>query len=369
MAYPTSQIIVAKVDNVDDVLAIHVNELQTAEVNMTLRYVKNTSGSTVAANDVGYIDEAAEFKLTTTAYLDGVAWGVVIVGGANNADIVVAIGGSKIVVILNGNCSIGDFLYTSTTTKQAQPQTYMRPEVFAVAKTANAGGAGGTCDALLLCNTRYVSAASNIDVHAPAAATDDSDWRTTINGAPAGAVVTYNVALTSGAENTIDPAAANQFGKLRLYNETRSDYALIDDVDIGANTITLTANAPGGWADTDVITTRSQTCTDPAPPPYYFDVDLSAADNTLIPVLARVLELEVAAVDSGAGGGLGYTHPWETYVGAKVKQIRSYGAGIYNFRPVSVPLIQQRFCIKTNASGAGTALVSIRVSGWWMAVP
>lgn len=81
----------------------------------------------------------------------------------------------------------------------------------------------------------------------------------TINGAPSGASVAYNV--TSGTEGAMKPAATNQLAKMRLYNTTRGDYALISDCDTGTNTITLTANAPGTWQNGDTITIQSQTLT------------------------------------------------------------------------------------------------------------
>lgn len=328
--------------------------------------VKNTSGAFASPNDVGYINEAGEYQTTTTEF-DDVAWCVVLVGGGDNSDIFVARRG-RVTITLNGDCSVGDKLYTSTTAGWAQPQSYMRPEMFAIAQTANVGGAGGTCEALLYCHTKYVGRVSATDVLF-LNLTDDSDWRTTINGAPAGAVVTYNVPLTSGNENTIVPTGAAQYGKLRLYNETRVDYALIDSVNIGANTITLTAAAPGAWANTDVITVRSQTSIRPGAPPYMFDVDLSSADNDTIPELARVLEFEVAVRDTAASGNVLYVTTWDVYAAAKIKVCPCYVANQFTYRPLNIPLIQRRFCIALFASGAATESSALRLSGWWEAAP
>lgn len=73
----------------------------------------------------------------------------------------------------------------------------------------------------------------------------------------AGATVTYNV--TSGTEGAMKPSATTHLAKMRLYNTTRGDYALISDVNTATNVITLTATVPAAWAATDVITIASQT--------------------------------------------------------------------------------------------------------------
>lgn len=324
--------------------------------------VKNTSGGAAAANDVGYIDENGEYKTTTTAYAD-VAWCVVVSGGANNADIYVARRG-RVTVALNGNCSAGDYLYTSTTDGQAQPQTYTRPELFAVALTANAGGAGGTCSALLLCHTRYVNVQSAIDVFS-VNPTSSTDFRATINGAPVGATLVYN-APTSGAEDTIDPTANNLYGKIRLYNETRAEYLLIDDVNVGTNTITFTTNVPGTWVNGDTITARSQTVTPGGT--YYYDVDLSSADNTAVPELARAIDLTVIVRDTAVGVDTRF-HPWVAYAAAKIQLATVYLANQDSVQVVAMPLFQRRYCFQVNANGSGSAYHFQRLRGYWIAEP
>jgi len=79
----------------------------------------------------------------------------------------------------------------------------------------------------------------------------------TINGAPSGANVTYNV--TSGTEGAMTVSSSSQIGKMRLYNTTRGNSALISSCNTGTNVITLTANAPANWANGDTITIASQT--------------------------------------------------------------------------------------------------------------
>lgn len=363
-----------KVDGVDDVMAAHVNDMQDAieaielhlQTKGMMTRVRNTSGATVAANDVGYIDEAGEFKTTTTAYLDA-AWCVVISGAANNSDIIVCRQG-RVIIELNGNCSAGDFLYTSTTTGQAQPQSYTRPELFAVAITANTGGAGGTCEALLLTNTTFV-AIWPAEYIARTINSNSYDFVSTIATLPGGAVLTYG-AVTSGDEITIVPAYVNNLAKLRLFNSTRSTYALVDNVVAGTNTVTLTANVPGGWQVGDSITARSQTVTNPAAPPYFYDWDLSSADNVRLPLLTRMVWVEVELHDTGAaGGGQAFIHPWQTYAGAKNRVLRTLEAAVWTTTSWAVPLYQQRFTYYGVATGAGTLGLGTKVNGYWVASP
>ena len=80
-------------------------------------------------------------------------------------------------------------------------------------------------------------------------------WTGTINGAPSGANVT--VTTSTGNIAAITPFAGTYYGKIRIYNLTRGNYALISSV--SGSVITLTATAPGTWANTDSLTCVSQT--------------------------------------------------------------------------------------------------------------
>lgn len=363
-----------KVDNVDDVMAAHINNPQDAIEaiedlrDYSLTRVKNTSGAAVVANDVGYIDGAGEFKLTTTAYLGKVQWAVVIAGAANNANIIVAKVG-RVTVILDGNCGIGDYLYTSTTTKQATTETYVRPEVLGVALTANTGGAGGTCEALLLTN-RIPHIFTDTNYLVRVNSSSDSDWTSTQNGAPAGAVITYNVALTAGAEDAIVPVSASDFAKHVLHNTTRGETALIDSVNIGANTITVTdADDVTDWVNTNVLEVRSQTNTDnPQAGVYFFDVEME--DTVVIPVLTVALCVFLNFKDTGAASQVVTLHPYETGASSKRK---SYGGQVANvYRAMAdmwIGLNQRRFCLARQASGAGTKTTILGIQGILVAAP
>jgi hypothetical protein len=325
--------------------------------------VKNTSGATASANDVGYIDEAGEYKTTTTAQLDA-AWCVVIVGAANNSDVYVARRGRVTVAYTGAAPSTGDFLATSTSAGDSQQETAMRPEIFAVCV---GNGAGGTVEALLLTGRTPIPLTDATYILNPAGGVSDSDWRTTINGAPAGAVVTYTAPLTSGAENVIDPSGPN-LGKLRLYNETRATYALILSVNTGANTVTVTDAADiSGWQNGDTITARSQTNTDEptAGVVYYMDAEIT---SSIIPALTTKLSLEAFFLDTGGAGASGYAHPWETFGTAKELIRRTQSAeGFY--ASYEMPLINRRFTVAWDASGSATFFTGISIAGVVVASP
>lgn len=327
---------------------------------------QNTSGGAVAAGAVGYLDENGEFKTTATAY-SNVAWCVAMCGAANSANVYITRQGSPITVTLNGNCSAGDYLYTSTTAGQAQPQSYVRPEVFAVALTANAAGAGGTCSARLLCGRMTYTLTSTNDVFDINGASD-SDWQSTQNGAPAGAVITYNTPLTAGAEDTIVPAAATQLGKLVLHNTTRGEEAFISSVNIVANTITVTDAADvAAWVNGNGLEVRSQTNTDTlAAGIYFFDVEITSAE---VPALATMLGFNWFYRDTGAANESCVLHPYETGVGSKRFTITGQVANIF-FRGYGfASLNQRRFTIAWTASGVGTGRPILKLHEVTVAIP
>jgi hypothetical protein len=329
--------------------------------------VKNTSGGAATVGDVGYIDSAGEYKTIATAN-SAVAWCVVVVGGANNADIYVARRG-RVTVTLNGNCAIGDYLYTSTTAGQAQPQSYVRSEVFAVALTANAAGAGGTCSALLLCHSIFVTLTSGIPVwrvsnHA------DTDFVAKIDdnaGAHGGTglaatTVPYDT-VTAGNENVLN-TTAGQHAKVGLYNLTRATWRLIDSVDMVNDVINTVASADA-WADNDDITIRSQTVTT-AHAARHVELDFSQSS---LPVLARALFLQAKMYDSGAAGEWLALHPIDTYAGAK-EQITSVPvAGQWEYDYAIISLVNRRCAARVWGSGAATASHSFDYTGYWLAVP
>ena len=321
--------------------------------------VKNTSGATADAGDVGHIDEAGEYQTTTTAQ-DDVSWCVVTTGGANNADIYVARRGRVTVNYTGSAPSTGDFLVTSTTAGSAQQQTTMRPEIFAVCV---ANGAGGTVEVLLLTETtmRPVTSSNFIFRYD---SISKSDFNGTIATLPGGAVLTYNV--SSGDEEWLNANSINNLAKTVLHNTTRSNSALISDTVLGTNTITLTANVPAGWATTDVITVRSQTNTNVSASAYYIDFE---ASGSTIPLLTRVVGMEMSMFDSGAAGQRATFHSYEAFSSAKRIICVPLVAAINHFRHGVLPLIDRKFTCQTQASGASTATVLVSIVEIGVATP
>jgi len=83
-------------------------------------------------------------------------------------------------------------------------------------------------------------------------------WTGTISGTPSGTSVTVS-APTSGTEAVLVPVSTSQLAKMRLYNLTRGNSALISNYNTGTNVVTLTATVPGTWANGDSLTVVSQT--------------------------------------------------------------------------------------------------------------
>jgi hypothetical protein len=318
--------------------------------------VKNTSGATANAGDVGYIDSAGEYKTTTTAN-DDVAWCVVSTGGANNANIYVARRG-RITVNYTGTApSIGHYLVTSTTAGSAARQTTMRPEVFAVCLAA---GAGGTVEVLLISETQFFAISNDnniyrVDSHS------DSDFVATINGAPTATTVVYN-APSAGSEDAINNTSSSELAKAVLHNTTRGTTRLISSVNTGTNTIT-TVSSVDSWADTDTITIESQTVTSGSAFKY---IDLDLSQQSAVPVLARAILIETYGVDSGASTRTNW-HPFETASGSKTQARFNPSAGQRVDSIVAIPLLERVFTYRSEASGAATKSDIFNIRGYWAA--
>ena len=119
------------------------------------------------------------------------------------------------------------------------------------------GGDGGTIAYSSLSGkpTAETNAADIFSVTSPGGA---SLWTGTISGAPSGASVTVSAPVT-GTEAVLVPSNTNQLAKMRLYNLTRGNSALISNYNTTTNVVTLTANAPANWANGDSLTIASQT--------------------------------------------------------------------------------------------------------------
>jgi hypothetical protein len=327
--------------------------------------IKNTSGATANANEVGYINEDGEYKTTTTAN-DVVTWCVVVTGGANNADIYVTKSGRWTVEYTGSAPSAGDYLTTSTVAGSALAQAYATPGIFAVCMAA---GSGGTVDALLLTNRILVPRASSHYLYGVTAASD-TDFISTIATLPGGAVLTYGV-VSSGAANAIVPWSALDAdfnGKIVLHNTTRGTSGLISAVVTGTSTITLTANVPAGWQVGDTITARSQTNTNNwNSGAYYFDLDFSGMTDR--PALGVAVVFHLGVFDTGATEAIAAFHPFEANNASKSFQQRTQAASRTNLTTLTVPVNQSKICVGLDATGSGTGRFFLQHVGWIEATP
>lgn len=326
--------------------------------------VKNTSGAAAAANALGYIDEAGEYKTTTTAQAE-VAWCVVIVGGANNADIYVSRRGRGTMAYAGSAPTAGQFITTSTTAGSGQAQATMRPEICAVCL---ANGAGGTVSVLLLTERKYVPFASSNNTWLVSAA-DDSDFVTTVAVAGVSGDKVYYNAPSSGDVNTITPGATGELAKTILHNTTRTETAFIiaTGADGGGNFIQVSSSADiSAWVSTDAITTRSQTNTSTIGTSHFYDLEITSSE---VPALATMIDVTAAFRDTGAAGERLFAHPFEASDTAKRKNTPSFLTGDVTNVRFLIPLIQSRLQLLWEASGAGTAGPSLRIQGVIIATP
>jgi hypothetical protein len=130
----------------------------------------------------------------------------------------------------------------------------------------------------------------------------------TINGAPSGTSVVYN-APSSGTEAVLVPTATTQLAKMRLYNTTRGNSALISNCNTGTNTITLTATVPANWASGDTITVASTTVSGGGF--NWIDLEITSGPTSKSGLFVTLL------LTSGAASDAAYCHPLATYGGGK----------------------------------------------------
>lgn len=320
--------------------------------------IKNTSGATADANDVGFINDDGEYKTTTTA-ADNVRWCVVTIGGANNSDIYVARRGRVTVAYTGAAPSAGDFLVTSTSAGDAQQQTTMRTEIFAIAL---ANGAGGTVEALLLTGRTPQSFISDENLFFVNIA-DGSDFVATIAAAGViGDKIYYNVP-SSGGIKAIDPFQTDELFKIILHNTStggNSEAKIIDTGTDGPGNFIQVDNSAdiSGWVATDTITPRSQTNTSTIGGFYFFDLEFV---SSLIPELTTDILITATYRDTAVLDLKLVTHTFEVSSGAKRINLITVSLSLNVENTQIQPLIQKRFQILWQASGAGTAIPLLRL--------
>jgi hypothetical protein len=167
-------------------------------------------------------------------------------------------------------------------------------------------------------------------------------------------VLTYN--NVSGDESALQPLSTSNIGKVALHNTTRGTAAQISNVNLGTNTITLTANVPAGWATTDVITIASQTNTATIGGAAWLDLVLGAE----IPQLTRSITLFLFYAADATNRRVG-VHPFEADSASKRKLLRTQNgtqAFVGTLPPVAV--IQNRICILWEVTGTvGNYVISL----------
>src|SRR5436190_1707915 len=326
--------------------------------------VKNTSGATANRYSVGYIDNAGEFKTTTTTNLNGVAWCVVDKAGANNVDITVVTRG-RVPVLLNANCSAGNYLSLSSTAGQASVGTVMRPDVFAIALSGNASGAGGVCEALLITQTTFV-AASNPEYAFFIQSHDNTAFVATINGAPSTTSVVYNTP-SAGNENVLPTTTTDNWGKIRLRNTTRGNFRLLSSCNPATNTITTVASTDN-WTSGDTISVESPTVASGATAKY---IEIDTLNTGFIPPLTRLAVFELYGRDSNTAGKLVSLHPLETFGFPKSKSQFNQLASltIPNLGHVAIELVGGVFTVQSTAGASTSKTTALSLQGYYLATP
>jgi hypothetical protein len=169
----------------------------------------------------------------------------------------------------------------------------------------------------------------------------------TINGAPSGTSVVYN-APSAGTEGVLVPSSTGQLAKMKLYNTTRGNEALISNCNTGTNTITLTANAPANWVNGDTITVTSQTVSGGG----FNWVDLKITGG---PTDKAALFINMVLASGTASDGM-RVHPFSTFGGPKITQVLTQVGGVTNSTFCMVPISNNTFSFAWTANSTSIIL-------------
>lgn len=192
-------------------------------------------------------------------------------------------------------------------------------------------------------------------------ALQNTPFTATINGAPSGANVTYNVPSAGNASDLAqyDGAAAqtgNNLTAVVLRNTTRGNEALVANVNLATKVITLTANAPANWANGDTITT------DAGQGLNFRAVELKGTGD--VPASATAILLAILITDT-AGSISVFLQEYAAFSSPKTFIIGQNSAANVNLSGVvALRLTSRRVMFVPRTPAAATATVEMRLVGY-----
>jgi hypothetical protein len=344
--------------------AKYVSPLTLSNYPPVLLEVLNTTGSTLIPGLMMYTTYVTGSGMeieyaASSSVLYAASAAVVVVGGVDGTNVKVATRGRHTLFYSGTAPSQGDYLIFGTSGAVVR-QTFMSPEVVAIAMAA---GSGSLVDALLLTGriTTPFSSANNL---LSLTSISSSDFVTTQSGAPSGANITYG-AVSSGAENTINPAASTELGKIVIHNTTRGTEAYLQATNTGTDVMTFTAAGDvSGWQNTDALTARSQTNTDTISSAYFYDIAILSE----IPSLTTAIKIYFQLSDTAALKALRF-HPYSAGVATSRLLYLTQVASIQLNGIASTSLINNRFVLEWESNGSGTMTFLLRITELVVAVP
>lgn len=326
--------------------------------------VLNMSGSSAGANEIGYIDEFGQYQ-TTTALATDLPWAVVVEGGADGSTIYVARRGRVRIAYTGTAPTQGDYLVTSTTDGQAQRQTTMHPNIFAIALD---DGSGGVVDTLLLTgrSTKVYFPVSDNFLYM--SFVDNSDFVATISASGISGDKVYYNAPSSGSVTAITPVSSTDLAKIVLHNTTAGQEALIIGTgsDGGGDFIQVSDTTDvATWMTGDTITGRSQTNTTVIGSSYWLDVQVTSAE---IPPLATGIAISAYYRDTATVDQRLFTHPFSSNVNEARQNTLSVSTATYSGYTHIIPLFDRRLTVLWEATGT-TGILLLRIREAIVATP
>jgi endonuclease YncB( thermonuclease family) len=325
--------------------------------------VRNASGGTAAAKEVGYIDPATgSYKTTATATFDTPKPCVVLVGAADGSDIWVLMNSGRITVKYTGtDLAAGDYVVFSTTAGKVQKQTGISQEVIGIVPVGASIDTGADEAEILLLHNEIVDIITATDLYV-FASVSNSDFTALINAGGSGGLTSTNVpydTISTGSENAIVPSGTN-LAKMVVFNSTRSTSRQISAADTALDKITTPATVDS-WADNDTITIRSQTNTDVVSSGYFLDFAID--DTSVIPANAFALIIDLASLtDTGSSNAILRAHPFTAGVASSRQPTATQAATVAMSKVLApLPFHSRKFGMQWNPSGAGTMSATMRI--------